>query len=95
MKRIFVGGLSSDTTEEDLKDYFEQFGVVSIVGCGEEGLCVVCITVQCVYYRTMCVLPYNVCTCLYPLSWSMGSMAMLIWWLCDSTYTDLVCFAFQ
>ena len=49
MKRIFVGGLSSDTTEEDLKDYFEQFGAVSIVGCAEEGLCVVCITVQCVH----------------------------------------------
>jgi RNA-binding protein Musashi len=29
VKRIFVGGLSSDTTEEDLKDYFEQFGAVT------------------------------------------------------------------
>ena len=37
MKRIFVGGLSSDTTEEDLKDYFEQFGAVSLMECGRKG----------------------------------------------------------
>ena len=36
MKRIFVGGLSSDTTEEDLKDYFEQFGAVSIIQYGRK-----------------------------------------------------------
>ena len=36
MKRIFVGGLSSDTTEEDLKDYFEQFGAVSLMECGRK-----------------------------------------------------------
>ena len=29
VKRIFVGGLSSDTEEEDLRTYFEQFGDVS------------------------------------------------------------------
>ena len=33
VKRIFVGGLSSDTTEEDLKEYFEQFGKVSVCEC--------------------------------------------------------------
>lgn len=29
MKRIFVGGLSAETNEEDLREYFEQFGIVS------------------------------------------------------------------
>lgn len=29
VKRIFVGGLSSDSSEEDLRDYFETFGKVS------------------------------------------------------------------
>ena len=33
VKRIFVGGLSSDTTEDDLKEYFEQFGKVSVCEC--------------------------------------------------------------
>ena len=28
VKRIFVGGLSSDSMEEDLREYFEQFGKV-------------------------------------------------------------------
>jgi RNA-binding protein Musashi len=31
VKRIFVGGLSSDTTEADMKDYFEEFGEVTEV----------------------------------------------------------------
>ena len=31
VKRIFVGGLSSDSSEEDLRDYFETFGKVSIL----------------------------------------------------------------
>ena len=35
MKRIFVGGLSSDTTETDMKDYFEEFGEVREGGGGE------------------------------------------------------------
>ena len=35
MKRIFVGGLSSDTTEVDMKDYFGEFGEVR-KGRGEE-----------------------------------------------------------
>lgn len=30
MKRIFVGGLSSDSTEDDLENYFEEFGKVNI-----------------------------------------------------------------
>ena len=34
VKRIFVGGLSSDTEEEDLRTYFEQFGDVSRGGGG-------------------------------------------------------------
>ena len=29
VRRIFVGGLSSDTSEEDMRDFFEQFGEVS------------------------------------------------------------------
>ena len=29
VKRIFVGGLSSDSSDEDLREYFEQFGKVS------------------------------------------------------------------
>ncbi|KAG5305596.1 MSIR6 protein, partial [Acromyrmex insinuator] len=29
-KKIFVGGLSAPTTLEDVKNYFEQFGPVSI-----------------------------------------------------------------
>lgn len=29
-KKIFVGGLSSTTSTEDVKNYFEQFGSVSI-----------------------------------------------------------------
>lgn len=29
VKRIFVGGLSSESCDEDLKDYFEQFGKVT------------------------------------------------------------------
>jgi RNA recognition motif-containing protein len=29
VKRIFVGGLSSESCDEDLKEYFEQFGKVS------------------------------------------------------------------
>ncbi len=29
VKRIFVGGLSADSSDEDLKEYFEQFGRVS------------------------------------------------------------------
>ena len=29
VKRIFVGGLSSDSTEDDIRKYFEQFGKVS------------------------------------------------------------------
>lgn len=38
MKRIFVGGLSAETNEEDLREYFEQFGIVSagvVVGTWE------------------------------------------------------------
>jgi RNA-binding protein Musashi len=31
VKRIFVGGLSSETTEEDMRDYFEMFGEVTEV----------------------------------------------------------------
>jgi len=27
--RIFIGGISQDTTEQDLKNYFESFGVIS------------------------------------------------------------------
>lgn len=27
-----MGGLSSDSSDEDLKEYFEQFGKVSLVG---------------------------------------------------------------
>lgn len=37
MKRIFVGGLSSDTTEADLKEYFEEFGTVSTGNVYREG----------------------------------------------------------
>lgn len=29
-KKIFVGGLSAPTTLEDVKNYFEQFGPVSV-----------------------------------------------------------------
>lgn len=29
-KKIFVGGLSVNTTVEDVKQYFEQFGKVSL-----------------------------------------------------------------
>ena len=29
VRRIFVGGLSSDTDEEDMKEFFEVFGPVS------------------------------------------------------------------
>ncbi len=29
VKRIFVGGVSSDSVNDDLKNYFEQFGKVS------------------------------------------------------------------
>jgi len=29
-KKIFVGGLSAPTTLEDVKNYFEQFGPVSL-----------------------------------------------------------------
>jgi RNA-binding protein Musashi len=29
VKRIFVGGLSSDSTEDDIRKYFEQFGKVT------------------------------------------------------------------
>jgi len=35
VKRIFVGGLSSDSLEEDLREYFEQFGKVREGGGGE------------------------------------------------------------
>lgn len=31
-KKIFVGGLSVNTTIEDVKQYFDQFGKVSDVG---------------------------------------------------------------
>lgn len=31
-KKIFVGGLSVNTTVEDVKQYFEQFGKVSLLG---------------------------------------------------------------
>lgn len=30
-KKIFVGGLSAPTTLEDVKNYFEQFGPVSLL----------------------------------------------------------------
>lgn len=30
VKRIFVGGLSAETNEDDLREYFEQFGIVSV-----------------------------------------------------------------
>lgn len=30
-KKIFVGGLSVNTTVEDVKQYFEQFGKVSLL----------------------------------------------------------------
>lgn len=32
-KKIFVGGLSVNTTVEDVKQYFEQFGKVSLFEC--------------------------------------------------------------
>lgn len=32
-KKIFVGGLSVNTTVEDVKQYFEQFGKVSLLSC--------------------------------------------------------------
>lgn len=31
-KKIFVGGLSVNTTVEDVKQYFEQFGKVGEIG---------------------------------------------------------------
>lgn len=39
-KKIFVGGLSVNTTVEDVKQYFEQFGKVGQIWrawCGGEG----------------------------------------------------------
>ena len=32
-KKIFVGGLSSSTTIDDVKNYFKTFGQVSAFGC--------------------------------------------------------------
>lgn len=33
-KKIFVGGLSVNTTIEDVKQYFDQFGKVSVRAAG-------------------------------------------------------------
>ena len=44
MKRIFVGGLSAETNEEDLREYFEQFGIVSAESGGHSSGKWICVT---------------------------------------------------
>lgn len=37
VKKIFVGGLNPETTEEKIREYFGAFGEVSVVECSEPG----------------------------------------------------------
>lgn len=36
-KKVFVGGLSAQTTLDDVRAYFEQFGLVSIAQATQSG----------------------------------------------------------
>lgn len=37
VKKIFVGGLNPETTEEKIREYFGAFGEASVVECSELG----------------------------------------------------------
>lgn len=52
VKRIFVGGLSSDSSDDDLKEYFEQFGKVC------NGACLVPLWFGKYHVYHFCLLPF-------------------------------------
>lgn len=41
VRKIFVGGLSPDTPEEKIKEYFDGFGEVDILVDWQQSLCTV------------------------------------------------------
>ena len=58
-----MGGLSSDSTEEDLREYFEQFGKVRDGVCVCACACVCMCSCMCVYMRVCVCVFVCVCVC--------------------------------